>query len=161
MWVAEFFHVLVGILWIGLLYFFNLVQVQSMPKMTEAGAAKPYTQIILPKALFLFRHAALWTVITGIIYYVVGRNQVQGIPSREIMIGMVLGIIMAFNVWVLIWPNQKKNHRRRIGRRRVGQSQTNRFSRQPNQRMALASHVGLYGGGKSWRFRILIRIFRV
>ena len=52
MWVVEFFHVLIGILWIGLLYFFNLVQVQSMPKMTEVGAAKPYSQIILPKALF-------------------------------------------------------------------------------------------------------------
>ena len=108
MWVYEFFHVIIGILWIGLLYFFNLVQVQSMPKMVEAGAAKPYTQIILPKALFLFRHAALWTVITGIAYYVAGRGVVQGIPSGEIMIGMLLGIIMAGNVWFIIWPNQKK-----------------------------------------------------
>ncbi len=108
MWVVEFIHVLIGILWIGLLYFFNLLQLQSMPKMVEAGAAKPYTQIILPKALFLFRHAALWTVITGIVYYVLGRGKVQGIPSPEIMVGMLLGIIMAFNVWVLIWPNQKK-----------------------------------------------------
>jgi len=109
MWIAEFLHVLVGILWIGLLYFFNLVQVQSMPKMTEAGAAKAYTQIILPRALFLFRHAALWTVITGIIYYMMGRGgKLQGIPSPEIMVGMLLGIIMALNVWVLIWPNQKK-----------------------------------------------------
>ena len=78
MWIWEFLHVLVGILWIGLLYFFNLVQVQSMPKMTEEGAAKPYTQIILPRALFLFRHAALWTVITGIVYYVMGRGVVEG-----------------------------------------------------------------------------------
>ena len=108
MWVYEFFHVIIGILWIGLLYFFNLVQVQSMPKMVEAGAAKPYTQIILPKALFLFRHAALWTVITGIAYYIAGRGVVQGIPSGEIMIGMLLGIIMAGNVWFIIWPNQKK-----------------------------------------------------
>ena len=108
MWVYEFIHVLVGILWIGLLYFFNLVQVQSMPKMTEAGAAKPYSQIILPKALFLFRHAALWTVLSGIAYYVAGRGTVEGIPSSEIMIGMLLGIIMAGNVWFIIWPNQKK-----------------------------------------------------
>jgi uncharacterized membrane protein len=108
MWVYEFLHVLVGILWIGLLYFFNLVQVQSMPKMTEAGAAKPYTQIILPKALFLFRHAALWTVLTGIAYYMAGKGTVEGIPSPEIMIGMLLGIIMAGNVWFIIWPNQKK-----------------------------------------------------
>ncbi|MCH8207553.1 MAG: urate hydroxylase PuuD [Nitrospinae bacterium] len=108
MWVIEFFHVLIGTLWIGLLYFFNLIQVQSMPKMTEEGAAKAYTQIILPKALFYFRHAALWTVITGLIYYVAGRGRLEGIPSPEIMIGMLLGIIMAVNVWALIWPNQKK-----------------------------------------------------
>ena len=111
MWVYEFFHVLFGILWIGILYFFNLVQVQSMPKMTEEGAAKPYTQIILPKALWFFRHAALWTVITGILYYGAGmanRGVVQGIPSPIIHIGMVLGLIMAFNVWFIIWPNQKK-----------------------------------------------------
>ncbi len=108
MWVYEFLHVLVGILWIGLLYFFNLVQVQSMPQMTEAGAAKPYTQIILPKALFLFRWAAALTVITGIAYYIAGRGTVEGIPSPEIMVGMLLGIIMAGNVWFIIWPNQKK-----------------------------------------------------
>ncbi len=108
MWVVEFFHVLIGILWIGLLYFFNLVQVQSMPKMTEAGAAKPYSQIILPKALFYFRHAALWTLITGFLYYGMGRGKVQGIPGWEIHVGMLLGLIMVLNVWVFIWPNQKK-----------------------------------------------------
>ena len=114
MWVFEFFHVIIGILWIGLLYFFNLVQVQSMPKMVEAGAAKPYTQIILPKALFLFRHAALWTVITGILYFKFGHGTVDGIGfppapgARELMWGMTFGIIMAANVWFIIWPNQKK-----------------------------------------------------
>lgn len=108
MWVIEFFHVLIGTLWMGLLYFFNLIQVQSMPKMTEEGAAKAYTQIILPKALFFFRHAALWTVITGIIYYGAGRGKIEGIPGLEIHIGMLLGIIMASFVWFIIWPNQKK-----------------------------------------------------
>ena len=108
MWVIEFLHVIFGILWIGLLYFFNLVQVQSMPQMTEAGAAKPYTQIILPKALFLFRWAAMGTLVFGIVYYVMGRGTVTGIPSMEINIGMLLGIIMWFNVWFIIWPNQKK-----------------------------------------------------
>ncbi len=108
MCVFEFLHVLVGILWIGLLYFFNMVQVQSMPKMVEEGAAKPYTQIILPKALFLFRHSALLTVITGIAYYVAGRGTVTGIPGGIIMVGMTLGVIMAGNVWFIIWPNQKK-----------------------------------------------------
>ncbi len=108
MWVMEFLHVIFGILWIGLLYFFNLVQVQSMPQMTEAGAAKPYTQIILPKALFLFRWAAMGTLVFGIGYYIMGRGQVTGIPSMELNVGMFLGIIMWFNVWFIIWPNQKK-----------------------------------------------------
>ena len=103
MWLIEFFHVLFGILWIGLLYFFNLVQVQSMPQLTEAGAAKPYTQIIVPKALFLFRWAAMGTLVFGIIYYIMGGG-VKGI----IHIGMFLGVIMWFNVWFIIWPNQKK-----------------------------------------------------
>ena len=108
MWVIEFLHVLMGILWIGLLYFFNLIQVQSMPKMVEEKAAKPYTQIILPKALWYFRWSALLTVITGILYYIIGRqNGLQGIPSSSIMVGMTLGIIMAINVWAIIWPNQK------------------------------------------------------
>ena len=111
MWTLEFLHVLFGILWIGILYFFNLIQVQSMPKMTEAGAAKPYTQIILPKALFFFRYAALLTVITGIAYYIAGYTnpgKVMGVPSHVINLGMLLGLIMAFNVWFIIWPNQKK-----------------------------------------------------
>ncbi|MBI5427455.1 MAG: urate hydroxylase PuuD [Nitrospinae bacterium] len=112
MWTIEFLHVLFGILWIGLLYFFNLVQVQSMPKMTEAGAAKPYAQIILPKALFYFRWAALLTAVTGIVYYVAARwwteKAVTGVPGGVIMIGMFLGLVMAFNVWFIIWPNQKQ-----------------------------------------------------
>ena len=93
MWVVEFFHVLIGILWIGLLYFFNLVQVQSMPKMTEAGAAKPYSQIILPKALFYFRHASLLTSLTFILYFGLGRGKVELIPGWKIQLGMRLGII--------------------------------------------------------------------
>tara|TARA_B100000686_G_scaffold141345_1_gene148871 strand:+ start:967 stop:1440 length:474 start_codon:yes stop_codon:yes gene_type:complete len=111
MWVIEFFHVLFGILWIGILYFFNLVQVQSMPKMTEEGAAKSYTQIILPKALWYFRYTALLTVITGLAYFAAGithRGSVQGIPGGIIGVGMLLGLIMAFNVWFIIWPKQKK-----------------------------------------------------
>ncbi len=107
MWLVEFFHVMFGIFWIGLLWFFNLVQVPSMPKMTEAGAAKPYSQIILFKALWWFRHMAWLTVLTGLIYYILGRGDTVT-PGGTIMIGMTLGVIMAFNVWVFIWPNQKK-----------------------------------------------------
>ncbi len=103
MWLIEFLHVICGVFWIGLLYFFNLVQVQSMPKMTEEGAAKPYTQIVLPKALFYFRWAAMGTLVFGIVYYIMG----GGVPGI-IHIGMLLGAIMWFNVWFIIWPNQKR-----------------------------------------------------
>ena len=158
MWIWEFLHVLIGILWIGLLYFFNLVQVQSMPKMTEEGAAKPYTQIILPRALFFFRHAALWTVITGIVYYVMGRGVVEGIPSGEIMIGMLLGIIMAGNVWFIIWPNQKKDYRRRARRRCFSKSKEECFSCESNQCLVIYSYAYRYDCSKPWRCngRILI-----
>ena len=73
--------------------------------------AKPYTQIILPKALFLFRWGAMGTLVFGLIYYVAGMKStpmVQGIPSWEIHLGMILGTIMWFNVWFIIWPKQKR-----------------------------------------------------
>ena len=156
MWVIEFFHVIIGILWIGLLYFFNLVQVQSMPKMVEEGAAKQYTQIILPRALFLFRHAALWTVITGIAYYMAGRGTVQGIPSGEIMIGMLLGIIMAGNVWFIIWPNQKimiglaEGDKAVAGPKAALASRTNTLLSLPMLYFMVASVHGFAASGGAW-----------
>ena len=109
-------HILFGITWIGLLYYFNFVQVPNMSKITDEQ--KPaITKVIAPSALFWFRWAAFVTVVTGLIVaYLNGyahEAMTLGIGSgggkyTAIGIGMWLGLIMAFNVWFIIWPNQKK-----------------------------------------------------
>ena len=115
-WLFRYLHVIAGIMWIGLLWYFNFVQVPNMSKITDEQ--KPaITKVIAPSALFWFRWAALTTIITGLIVaYLNGYlhdAMTLGIASgggrnTAIGIGMWLGIIMAFNVWFIIWPNQKK-----------------------------------------------------
>ncbi len=105
-WAAffTFLHVLSGIVWIGLLYYFNLVQIPTMPKI-PAELKPAVGKFIAPEALFWFRWAALSTVVTGLIVF--GLYS-KGGPNIVIYVGMLLGLIMAFNVWFIIWPNQKK-----------------------------------------------------
>ena len=115
-WLFRYLHVLSGVMWIGLLWYFNFVQVPSMPKIPDEQ--KPaITKVIAPAVLFWFRWAALSTIITGLIVaYLNGyihEALALGIGSgggknTAIGIGMWLGLIMAFNVWFIIWPNQKK-----------------------------------------------------
>jgi len=115
-WLFRYLHVLAGIMWIGLLWYLNFVQIPSMPKFTDEQ--KPaITKVIAPAVLFWFRWAALATIITGLIVaYLNGyihQALALGIGSgggknTAIGIGMWLGLIMAFNVWFIIWPNQKK-----------------------------------------------------
>jgi uncharacterized membrane protein len=113
-WWAFFFrwlHVLSGVMWIGLLWYFNFVQTPSMPKIPDEQ--KPaVSKVIAPTALFWFRWAALSTVITGLILATMngylGTALSLSRPATAIGIGMWLGLIMAFNVWFIIWPNQKK-----------------------------------------------------
>ena len=115
-WLFRYFHVVAGIMWIGLLWYLNFVQIPSMPKLSDEQ--KPAIgKVIAPAALFWFRWAALFTVISGLILaYLNGyvhQAMTLGIGSgggkaTAIGIGMWLGIIMAFNVWFVIWPNQKK-----------------------------------------------------
>lgn len=109
--VARWAHLFFGVLWIGLLYYFNFVQVPQMPAI--AAEHKPaVTKHIAPSALFYFRWAALFTVITGlIIAYLSGYVHDALLlkePFRMIGVGMWMAIIMAANVWFIIWPNQKK-----------------------------------------------------
>jgi len=96
-------HVLSGITWIGLLYYFNLVQTPVMPKI-PAELKPGVGKYIAPEALFWFRWSALSTVITGLIVFASG----TAVTNTTIQTGMALGLIMAFNVWFIIWPNQKK-----------------------------------------------------
>jgi uncharacterized membrane protein len=113
-WAAFFMrwlHVLSGVMWIGLLWYFNFVQIPSMPKIPDEQ--KPAIgKVIAPTALFWFRYAALATVITGAILATQNGYIVQALtfqrPFVAIGIGMWLGLIMAINVWFIIWPNQKK-----------------------------------------------------
>ena len=110
-WLFRYIHVLVGIMWIGLLWYFNFVQIPSMPKISDEH--KPaISKVIAPEALFWFRYSALLTVITGLIVAWLngyGHNALMlGEGYQAIGIGMWLAIIMAINVWFIIWPNQKR-----------------------------------------------------
>jgi len=107
-------HILSGITWIGLLYYFNFVQAPGLGKAKADGTAAGITTHIAPRALLWFRYAALATWLTGAAYLMRAPHLsfadaflLQG-ASATIGIGAWLGTIMFFNVWVLIWPNQKK-----------------------------------------------------
>jgi uncharacterized membrane protein len=112
-------HIVAGVTWIGLLYYFNVVQtpglaVAAADKGGPGGAG--ISKYIAPRALLWFRWAAVVTWVTGALYLMVGFGTAGGIVSafalqpgyRTIGIGAWLGTIMLFNVWVFIWPNQKK-----------------------------------------------------
>lgn len=107
----RFLHVLCGVVWVGLLYYFNLVQIPTMPRV-PAELKPGITQYIAPEALFWFRYAALFTVVTGLIVAMLSGYLVDALLLRPgfrvIGLGMWLALIMAANVWLVIWPNQKK-----------------------------------------------------
>ena len=115
-WLFRYFHVISGVMWIGLLWYFNFVQIPNMPNIPDEQ--KPAIgKVIAPAALFWFRWAAFSTIITGLIVaYLNGyvhQALMLGFGSgggkyTAIGIGMWLGIIMAYNVWFVIWPNQKR-----------------------------------------------------
>ncbi|HEV7631921.1 MAG TPA: urate hydroxylase PuuD [Steroidobacteraceae bacterium] len=117
--LARWLHILSGVMWIGLLYYFNVVQIPGLAVATAdkggpggAGVAK----YIAPRALLWFRWAALATWLTGAWYlgknfvpaFTLGHLGTDGLYYLVIGVGAWLGTIMLFNVWVLIWPNQKK-----------------------------------------------------
>lgn len=117
--VLRWTHVLFGILWIGLLYYFNFVQIRKMPDI-PAELKPAVSKYIAPEALFWFRWAALFTLVAGILL-AFARSTEYGVgvltlgatagfaPNYTFMgVGVWLGIIMFLNVWVFIWPNQKR-----------------------------------------------------
>ena len=113
---VRWLHVTSGVMWIGLLWYFNFVQIPSMPKIPDDQ--KPaVTKVIAPTALFWFRWAALSTVVWGLIqaaqlHYLKSALSLGYLAhsphDMRIGIGMWFGLLMAFNVWFIIWPNQKK-----------------------------------------------------
>jgi uncharacterized membrane protein len=115
-WLLRFIHVVVSIMWIGLLWYFNFVQIPNMSKIPDEQ--KPAIgKVIAPAALFYFRWAAFATIISGLVLagvngylhdaMTLGINSGGG-KNTAIGIGMWLGLYMAFNVWFIIWPNQKR-----------------------------------------------------
>jgi len=110
--LGRWLHILSGVMWIGLLYYFNFVQVDALK---AAAADTPptgagITKHVAPRALFFFRWAAVATVVFALM--IMGARTLDVLMLRPgfvpIGIGAWLGLIMLFNVWVLIWPNQKK-----------------------------------------------------
>jgi uncharacterized membrane protein len=108
--IARWLHVIFGITWIGLLYYFNLVQMAALKDAGADGTAAGITKHVAPRALFYFRWAAVGTWLAGA--WLLGAGFMDAFMLRNgyegIGIGAWLGTIMLFNVWVLIWPNQQK-----------------------------------------------------
>ena len=114
--ILRYVHVLAGVMWIGLLWYFNFVQIPNMPKIPDDQ--KPAIgKVIAPAALFWFRWGAMATIISGLLVAHVNGYLIQAMTlgimdgvakHTAIGIGMWLGLIMAYNVWFVIWPNQKK-----------------------------------------------------
>ena len=114
--VVRWLHVLSGVMWIGLLWYFNFVQIPNMPNIPDDQ--KPAIgKVIAPAALYWFRHGAMATIITGLLLAFMNGYLIEALSlglgdgvgkHTAIGIGMWLGAIMWFNVWFVIWPNQQK-----------------------------------------------------
>ena len=108
--IDRWLHIMAGITWIGLLYYFNFVQAVALPKAKADGTAPGITKHVAPRALLFFRWAAVVTWLAGAA--LLGNQFMNALTLSNGMgamgVGAWLGTIMLFNVWVLIWPNQKK-----------------------------------------------------
>jgi uncharacterized membrane protein len=108
--IMRWLHVLSGVMWIGLLWYLNFVQVPTMPKIQPVESRTAITKFIAPNVLFWFRYAALATVITGLLLAWMNGYIVQALTLRPgfimIGVGMWMALVMTFNVWFIIWPNQ-------------------------------------------------------
>ena len=110
-WFLRLLHVIAGIIWVGLLFYFNFIQIPNMLKIPD-NQKSAISNIIAPSALFWFRWSAMATIIFGIMLAYFQGYILEALTLSEthwvIGIGMYLGIIMFLNVWLIIWPNQKK-----------------------------------------------------
>jgi uncharacterized membrane protein len=110
--LVRWLHIMTGIMWVGLLWYLNFVQTPTVPRIEPPEHRAAITKFITPNVLFWFRYSALATVVFGLILawskdYLI-RALTLHRPAYVIGIGMWLALIMAFNVWFIIWPNQKK-----------------------------------------------------
>ncbi len=104
--VFRWAHVLFGIVWIGMLYYFNFVQTEYF-KEAEAGAKADALKKLAPRALWWFRWGAMFTFLTGLVllHLIGATTNIMGMPI--IWVGALAGTIMFLNVWLIIWPNQQ------------------------------------------------------
>lgn len=126
--LGRWLHIMAGVMWIGLLYYFNFVQVAAMKAAGADGTAAGISKHVVPQALLYFRWAAVVTWIAGAI--LLGQHIHEAFfflnsVYYPIGVGAWLGTIMLFNVWVLIWPNQKKI----LGLVQAGDEEKNRARR--------------------------------
>ncbi len=105
-------HIMSGVMWIGLLWYLNFVQVPTMPKIQPPEHTAAINKFIAPNVLWWFRYGALATVVTGLLLAWMNGYILQALtlkaPFHPIGLGMWMALIMAFNVWFIIWPNQQK-----------------------------------------------------
>lgn len=155
--IMRWLHLMAGVMWIGLLYYFNFVQVAALKAAAADNTAAGITRHVAPTALLYFRWAALVTWLAGAA--LLGANFVAAFTLQSsyaiIGIGAWLGTIMLFNVWVLIWPNQKKilgikpaTDEEKVKARRVAflASRTNTMLSIPMLFfMAAGAHSAIYG----------------
>jgi uncharacterized membrane protein len=110
--IMRWLHVVCGIMWVGLLWYLNFVQVPTMPKIQPVESRTAITRFIAPTVLWWFRYAALATVVTGLLLATMNKYIVEALTLRPgfvmIGIGMWMALVMAFNVWFIIWPAQRK-----------------------------------------------------
>ena len=110
--IMRWLHVVCGIMWVGLLWYLNFVQVPTMPKIQPVESRTAITRFIAPTVLWWFRYAALATVVTGLLLATMNKYIVEALTLRPgfimIGVGMWMAMVMAFNVWFIIWPNQQK-----------------------------------------------------
>ena len=109
--LVRWLHVLAGVLWLGLLYYFNFVQIPAMARIPDEQ--KPaVAKVIAPAALFWFRHAALVTVASGLLLAGMSGYLASALAfapgARAIGLGMWIALLMAFNVWFVVWPAQQR-----------------------------------------------------
>jgi uncharacterized membrane protein len=158
--IGRWVHIAAGVMWIGLLYYFNFVQVGALAEAGKDGTGAGITKHVAPRALFWFRWAAVVTWLAGAI--MLGANFHKAFLFMQpglyaIGVGAWLGTIMIFNVWVLIWPNQQKilgmvpaTDPEKAKARRVAflASRTNTMLSIPMLFfMAAAGHQGIFFGG--------------
>jgi uncharacterized membrane protein len=105
-WILRWWHVVFGVAWIGLLYYFNFVQTPAFPTMEAAHRNGAFDKLV-PRALWYFRWAAAMTAATGLVMLAIYASNYKGGYGHSVYAGSLIGLVMLANVWLVIWPAQQ------------------------------------------------------